>query len=363
MTARERYVACLTFGQFDRPFLLEWGPWQATLNRWKEEGMQEDWPAEYAECDPRMTVPVNFGPLPPHERVIVAEDEETVTYVDERGITRREKKVGPETSMPDFVDYPLKSRRDWEDNIAWRYDPDAPGRFPDNWDQFVKDAKDRDAPLLVSAYPHLGMFGPIRDLMGIETIAPMLYDDPKLIRDIARHWGDFHYRILERICNDIVPDEVSYWEDMAFHTAPLISPKMFLEFFGPEYKRLNQMLKEAGVPIIGVDSDGNVWQLLDAFLQCGIQYVWPMEVAAHMDVREARRCYGNRLVFHGNIDKRALAAGPEAIDKELEAKCPVAWEGGYIPSVDHSLPPDISYHNFQYYMRRKKELLSRRPSG
>ena len=61
--------------------------------------------------------------------------------------------------------------------------------------------------------------------------------------------------------------------------------------------------------------------------------------------------------MYGGIDKQALAAGPDAIDLELERCSPVALEGGYVPIADHSLPPDISYANFQCYWRRRKEML------
>lgn len=357
MTARERYLATMRFEPVDRPVLREWGPWETTRLRWKEEGMEGEWAPEFAECDPECTIPVNFGPLPVHDRVVLAESEETITYVDERGIHRREWKVGPETSMPDFVDYPLKSRHDWERNIAWRYDPDTPGRFPDNWPELVAQWKDRQVPLKITAYPHLGMMGPIRDLMGIENMAPMFYDDPGLLHDIAHHWGNFHYRLLERILNDVVPDTVDFWEDICFHSAPLVSPGTFMEFFGPHYRRINDMLIQAGVPVRGVDTDGDARLLVEPLLECGINCLWPLEVAAHMDVRDLRSRYGKRLLMHGNIDKRAIAAGPPAIDRELEAKVPVALEGGYIPTCDHALPPDISYPAFQYYWRRKKELL------
>lgn len=357
MTPRERFLATMSFSPVDRPFLKEWGPWESTLRRWKEEGMEGEWPPELAECDPEIVVPVNFGPLPPHEHTVLAEDDHTVTYIDERGITRRELKHGRETSMPDFVDYPLKSRRDWEGDIAWRYDPNTPGRFPENWGELVDSWRNRQAPLVVTGYPHLGMFGPIRDLMGIENMAPLFYDDPMLIHDIAHHWGEFIYRLLERILNDIVPDCVNFWEDMAFHTAPLVSPRMFMEFFGTHYRRINDMLMEAGVPVRGVDSDGDVRQMIGPFLRCGLNYVWPLEVAAHMSAPALRDRYGRQLLMHGNVDKRAIAAGPPVIDRELEAKIPTALEGGYIPTCDHSMPPDISYDNFRYYWRRKKELL------
>lgn len=357
MTHRERYVACMTFQPFDRPVLREWSPWGSTIVRWKQEGMEGDYPPELAQCDPEWGIPVNFGPLPAQERVVIGEDEATVTFIDDRGITRRDFKSGSTTSMPDFVDYPIKSRRDWEEDLAWRYDPDTPGRFPDNWSELVKQWKGRKVPLVISAYPHLGMFGPLRDLIGIEYMAPMFYDDPGLIRDIATHWGDFHYRILERLLCDVVPDAVHFWEDMAFHTAPLISPRMFLAFFGPHYRRINDLLIEAGVPVRGVDSDGDSRLLIEPFLECGLNCLWPLEVAAHMDAGALRARHGKRLLLQGGIDKRALALGREAIDRELEARLPLCREGGYIATCDHLLPHDISYDNFRYYWRRKKEML------
>jgi len=59
----------------------------------------------------------------------------------------------------------------------------------------------------------------------------------------------------------------------------------------------------------------------------------------------------------GGIDKRALIAGREAIDAELRRKIPLAFEGGYIPTVDHWIPPDVPYDHFMHYWDRKQELL------
>jgi uroporphyrinogen decarboxylase len=75
-----------------------------------------------------------------------------------------------------------------------------------------------------------------------------------------------------------------------------------------------------------------------------------------MDVAEIRRDYP-RLSMQGGIDKKALAAGKEAIDHELEARVPVALSGGYIPHVDHGVPPDISWDNFRYYRRKLDRML------
>jgi len=80
-------------------------------------------------------------------------------------------------------------------------------------------------------------------------------------------------------------------------------------------------------------------------------------VAAGMDVVKLRREYGKDLLMTGGIDKCVLAKNRKAIDEELEAKIPLAEQGGYIPHIDHAIPHDVPYDNFVYYWKRKKTLL------
>jgi uroporphyrinogen decarboxylase len=75
-----------------------------------------------------------------------------------------------------------------------------------------------------------------------------------------------------------------------------------------------------------------------------------------MDVLAVRREYGRDLRIWGGVDKRAVANGPEAVDSELARVGPLIAEGGFIPMLDHSCPPDISWPNYTYYMRRLSEV-------
>jgi len=36
---------------------------------------------------------------------------------------------------------------------------------------------------------------------------------------------------------------------------------------------------------------------------------------------------------------------------------PLIEEGGFIPTIDHLAPPDISLENFAHYMKQKEKLL------
>ena len=65
------------------------------------------------------------------------------------------------------------------------------------------------------------------------------------------------------------------------------------------------------------------------------------------------------LGMMGGIDKRALAAGAEAIDRDLERVAPAVAAGRYIPDLDHGIPDDVSYENYCYYARRLKELVGK----
>jgi len=66
------------------------------------------------------------------------------------------------------------------------------------------------------------------------------------------------------------------------------------------------------------------------------------------------------FILVGGLDKRELAKGKAAIDAELEAKLPVVFKrGGYIPTMDHRVPPEVSWPDFLYYLRRTQEIYKR----
>lgn len=356
MNARDRFLATMRYEPLDRPVLWEWGPWGITVKRWQQEGGFEGYPPELQECDPRQGAGVQSGFVPGFERRVVEDDGRTVLHVNEKGQLLRNMH-NAEESMPEFVDYPVKNREDW-DALLSRMDPTSPERYPSDWDDRVKRwNSDRSAPLGIGGGRDDGLFSYIREIMGAERALLLLHDDPRLAHDIMEYRTEFMMRLMERALREAKPDWVIFWEDMAYRTASLISPAMFREFMLPRYKRLAEFAGSLGVDILFVDTDGCVDELIPLFLEAGIRGIYPMEVNAGMDVAALRRKYGKELLMYGGVDKRALALGPEAIDAELARCVPVALEGGYIPTVDHSLPPDISYANFQYYWQRKKQML------
>ena len=136
----------------------------------------------------------------------------------------------------------------------------------------------------------------------------------------------------------------------------MISPAMAREFLQPTYVRWIQEAKQAGVPIIDMDSDGKVEELLPLWIDSGINVCDPLEVAAGNDLQAYRRRFGRHMAFKGGVDKRCIAEGGKAIEWELARIAPVVKDGGFIPGCDHGVPPDISWPDFLRYSRLLAEL-------
>jgi len=143
---------------------------------------------------------------------------------------------------------------------------------------------------------------------------------------------------------------------MCYRTGSIISPAMFREFMMPYYQRLTGALRDLGVHHVNLDTDGNLWELIPLFLESGITGLYPMEAQADMDIVEVRKKFPHLRIL-GGMNKMQIARGPAAIDAELEAKIPFMLErGGYIPFVDHHVPPDVSWENFVYYRTRLRKM-------
>ena len=86
-----------------------------------------------------------------------------------------------------------------------------------------------------------------------------------------------------------------------------------------------------------------------------------MERAAGMDAVKIRKEYGRAFGMLGSIDKRELAKGKKEIEREVLSQVPYLLEsGGYVPTVDHTIPPDVSYENFLHYLEVKRKVIEGR---
>ena len=353
MNRRQRFLETMTFGQPDRPASADYFSYESTRRRWESEGLPKD-------ADLNEYFGMDFDPfkwtflamnlhrlLPTFDEKVLEEDDKVQVVRRCGGEVVRILKNSPPPAMPQWVRYPLQSRQDWQD-YKRRLDPADPGRFPEGLSQRAAELKDRDYPIGVWLG---GTYGEMRMWWGVEELSMLFFEDTALIEEMVERLTELSVGMMDRVlASGVKLDWVMFWEDMAYKTASLLSPAMYRKYCFPFYRKVMEKVRAAGVPVVMLDSDGNIDELIPLWLDLGISVMHPMEVAAGMDIIRCRKQYGRRVGFFGGIDKRALAGTREQIRAEVLPKLECGFEdGGFIPSCDHAIPPDVSLDNFRYY--------------
>ncbi len=365
MTPRQRYIETLTFGSPDKIPFIPGGPRESTLAAWHGQGLPQD--VNWLDCLTETLgfeldkvakvrrVGADFRMIPQFEEKVLEHKDGHYIVQDWKGNVCEisdEFDLSYLRSAKDFVTRrwikcPVENRDDWE-QIKTRYDINTAGRFADDFIERCAAAEDRDDILKIECN---GAFWQMREWCGFEGLCFMMIEQADLVAEMAEFWNDFISRILERILVRVVPDCLHISEDMAYKAKAMISPAMTREFCMPSWKRWSKQAIDAGVPLIDVDSDGFVGELIPLWIESGVNVNDPMEVAAHNDINEFRRDYGDKMAYVGGVDKRAMAKGGQVIIDEMNRIEPVVKGGGFIPGCDHGVPADVSWPHFVEYAR------------
>jgi len=377
MNNRERYVRTMHFQPVDRVPNWEDGPQEQTLQRWYGEGMPRGtdlergswcyYGSEFFELDRQGYVDVDMGFLPLFDPEVLWDDEKYeikrsihgfVSKALKRGFVR-----GQRISMDQYLEFPVKTREDWE-KLKARLDPDSPARYPMWWDDKVRIWKDRDYPLhlpIVTAHMFNSFYGTFRSFMGTEMACTIFYDDPKWAEEMLEYIENFIVRSITRALNDVEIDAFMWFEDFAGKGGPLVGPNIVKKFFWERYRRINDLIRSKGCDVIFLDTDGDARILLPLLISAGMNGTYPTEVAAGMHPLELRAEYGHDLLIMGGIDKRTLIESKEATAAELlRTLPPLLADGGYIPTLDHQSPPEVSYDAWCYYLDLKRKIIEGR---
>jgi uroporphyrinogen decarboxylase len=136
----------------------------------------------------------------------------------------------------------------------------------------------------------------------------------------------------------------------------------------PQIKRITDTCRKYGVNLFSVDCDGKVDELILPWRQAGVSIMFPIEIGDWADPVELRHRFGRELLMMGGIDKRTLARSRKEIDAMIDHLTPLVEEGGFLPTPDHRVPPDVSLDNYIYYLNRIKQIWGKgrpdvRPTG
>ncbi len=206
-----------------------------------------------------------------------------------------------------------------------------PDLTPKLWDDLQRliDAKDEFA-LSVSISTGIGH---IWQTMDMEAFSIACLEDHALLRTILQRYTDWTCRVLDKV-QTMGIDFVWSFDDFAFKTGPIYSPRILREVVLPYAKQVAAAIE---LPWI-FHSDGNLMNMLDDLVPLGMSALNPIEHGC-MDIPAIRRTFPH-LTLIGNVDLGLLARGtPDQVrqfvrDMFAEMDSP----GRYIPASGNSIP-------------------------
>lgn len=325
LSNRERIRRIMNFEPVDRMPMVEWAPtWDLTADRWISEGLDITGKL-YAEVQQSMGLDLL-------SQIYMPLKTESFPVPDHHGASL------------------MASAEDYERLKPSLYPKDLVARIAPLCNYYRSR---HDSGEMASWITFEGFFWFPRTLFGIENHFYAFYDEPELMHRMNQDLTDFILEQLDAVCELHKPDFMTFAEDMSYNHGPMLSKELFDEYVLPYYKQLIPKFHEKGIKVI-IDSDGDVTELIPWLIEAGCDGLLPLERQAGCDVLALKKAFPDFL-FLGAYDKMVMKNGEQAMRAEFERLLPAMQMGGFIASVDHQTPPDVSLDNYTIYVRLLRE--------
>jgi uroporphyrinogen decarboxylase len=145
-------------------------------------------------------------------------------------------------------------------------------------------------------------------------------------------------------------DIIKIGDDLGAQDRLLISPRMYRRILKPIHADYIAFIKESTKAKVFFHTDGDVFDLIDDFIEIGVDILNPIQTAAGKmaNLAELKNRYGKNLVFCGAIDtQRVLPYGtPEQVRQETRRVIDIlSPSGGYMLASVHTIMDEVPPEN------------------
>lgn len=366
LTSRERIARILRRQPVDRVGLFEVF-WAETAEKWAAEkhfatpaAVEDHFDLDLRRTNGSITPPdrtlLDLSARPGTTEQTVEETDETRLVRDANGALLRRLKHA--SGAPEHVDFLVKDRRGWEEHIRPHLLDKGLYERRINFGLYreTRSCCARQGRFLACGV--VGAFDLMTPVCGHQHLLAGMALNGAWAAEMGDVYATTTIELLEILfAREGLPDGLWVWDDLGFKNGPFISPAMYRELIFPAHRRLFDYAHGHGLPVI-LHCDGQVEPLLPHLVEAGIDCLQPLEAKSGMDLAKLKKSYGATLALIGGMDARVLASNNlDAVRSELERKLPAAMAGGgYILQVDHSVPPQVDYETYRYFVETGLEL-------
>ena len=357
LTSRERISRILQRQPVDRVGLIE-GFWGDTHRKWSAEGHvgEDESLEEHFGFDIGRAGGLDLVADLDFEPQIVEETDETKLVRSGNGALLRWWKN--KSGTPEHVDFLVQDRAGWDEHIRPHLVNADNYRRRIDFEAYRKtrqESADRD---LYFCWAGVNVFELMHPVCGHEYMLMGMALDPDWVKDMCNVYAQLLIDLMEILfAEEGPPDGVWFYEDMGFKNKPFMSPAMYREIVWPAHKRTFDFCHARDLPVI-VHSCGYVEPLVPGLIEAGMDCLQAIEVKAGMDLLGLKKAYGDQIALCGGMDVRPLVANDlDAVKAELDRKMPVVMApSGYILHSDHSIPDQVEYDTYRYFVEYGLEL-------
>ena len=145
-------------------------------------------------------------------------------------------------------------------------------------------------------------------------------------------------------------DIIKIGDDLGSQAGLLISPRMYRQILKPIHADYISFIKERTRAKVFFHTDGDVFDLLDDFVEIGVDILNPIQTSAGRmaDLAELKRRYGHNLVFCGAVDTQHILphGTPEEVRQEVRRVIELLGPGGgYLLASVHTIMDEVPPEN------------------
>ena len=142
---------------------------------------------------------------------------------------------------------------------------------------------------------------------------------------------------------------IGIYDDIATNEGLIMGLASYEKIFYPALRKMVKAYKEAGASKVFHHCDGRVDEVLDLWVEAGIDAVHPLEARCSMHAVEVRERYDGKLAVIGGLDNcNILPRGNRDEIREHVLYLLQAGRGGGFVLAGHSIGPDISVETYDY---------------
>lgn len=162
---------------------------------------------------------------------------------------------------------------------------------------------------------------------------------------------EIHLANLERFLAAVGEyiDIILFGDDLGMQTGPMMSPKMYCEFFKPRHKLLWNRAKELAHVKVMLHCCGGVRELLLHLIEAGLDAINPVQISCSgMDAVELKAEFGSEITFWGGgCDTRDVLPNgtPQQVAEHVKKQVEILRPGGgfvfqQVHNILANVPPE-----------------------